>query len=206
MDFAFPAIHSHQFQMNLSNNITVINKQSFLNILHCRDMFLQSDSAKKFCIIRYFSSKSLSGIILSQKLSGNRLRRLPFTRISLLNTTLLKLNINCACYTGSSVHIKQDTKEMRVLSRKEQQILTINTIHSDNLKDIGILICLYTGIRIGELCALRWDDISISEKTLTVHNTLQRVKSSEMGGGEKKTKIILSSPKGVSQSLCKPSN
>ena len=95
---------------------------------------------------------------------------------------------------------------MRVLSRKEQQILTINTIHSDNLKDIGILICLYTGIRIGELCALRWDDISISEKTLTVHNTLQRVKSSEMGGGEKKTKIILSSPKGVSQSLCKPSN
>lgn len=99
-----------------------------------------------------------------------------------------------SAYTGSSVHIKQDTKEMRVLSRKEQQILTINTIHSDNLKDIGILICLYTGIRIGELCALRWDDISISEKTLTVHNTLQRVKSSEMGG-EKKTKIILSSPK-----------
>jgi integrase len=99
-----------------------------------------------------------------------------------------------SAYTGSSVHIKQDTKEMRVLSRKEQQILTINTIHSDNLKDIGILICLYTGIRIGELCALRWDDISISEKTLTVHNTLQRVKSSEMGG-EKKTKIILTSPK-----------
>lgn len=98
-----------------------------------------------------------------------------------------------SAYTGSSVHIKQDTKEMRVLSRKEQQILTINTIHSDNLKDIGILICLYTGIRIGELCALRWDDISISEKTLTVHNTLQRVKSSEMGG-EKKTKIILTSP------------
>lgn len=93
-----------------------------------------------------------------------------------------------SAYTGSSVHIKQEAKEMRVLSRKEQQILTINTIHSNNLKDIGILICLYTGIRIGELCALRWDDISISEKTLTVHNTLQRVKSSEMGG-EKKQRL-----------------
>lgn len=96
--------------------------------------------------------------------------------------------------TGSFIPIKQNVKEMRVLSRKEQQILTMNTIHSDNLKDIGIMICLYTGIRIGELCALRWDDISISEKTLKIRNTIQRVKSSEPGS-EKKTKIIISSPK-----------
>lgn len=97
-------------------------------------------------------------------------------------------------YTGNSIPIKQNAKEMRVLSRKEQQILTMSIIHSNNLKDIGILICLYTGIRIGELCALRWDDISFSEKTLTIHNTLQRVKVSEIENG-KKTKIILSSPK-----------
>lgn len=99
-----------------------------------------------------------------------------------------------SAYTGSFIPIKQNAKEMRVLTRKEQQILTTNIIYSNNLKDIGIMICLYTGIRIGELCALRWGNISIPEKTLTVRNTLQRVKSSDVNS-KKKTKVILSTPK-----------
>ena len=58
---------------------------------------------------------------------------------------------NCY-YNGDLTSIKQQSKEMRILSKKEQEIITNNLIDSEDLRDIGILICLYTGIRVGELC------------------------------------------------------
>lgn len=103
-------------------------------------------------------------------------------------------NGNNTSYNGDLISIKQQSKEMRILSKNEQEIITNNLIGSDDLRDIGILICLYTGIRIGELCALRWRDISLIEKTISIKYTLQRVRTHTPGNGSK-TKIIISSPK-----------
>ena len=100
---------------------------------------------------------------------------------------------NCY-YNGDLTSIKQQSKEMRILSKKEQEIITNNLIDSEDLRDIGILICLYTCIRVGELCALRWQDISLVEKTISIRNTLQRVKIQEPVD-DCKTKILISSPK-----------
>lgn len=41
--------------------------------------------------------------------------------------------------------------------------------------DIGILICLYTGIRIGELCALRWKDIDLEARVMRICGTQARI-------------------------------
>jgi integrase len=101
---------------------------------------------------------------------------------------------NNTSYNGELTSIKQQSKEMRILSNNEQEIITNNLIESDDLKDIGILVCLYTGIRVGELCALRWKDISLTEKTISIRNTLQRVRV-ENPENDCKTKIIISSPK-----------
>lgn len=101
---------------------------------------------------------------------------------------------NNTSYNGDLTSIKQQSKEMRILSKNEQEIITNNLIESDDLRDIGILICLYTGIRIGELCALRWRDISLIEKTISVRYTLQRVKT-QNPENDCKTKILISSPK-----------
>lgn len=103
-------------------------------------------------------------------------------------------NGNNVYYNGDLTSIKQQSKEMRILSKKEQEIITNNLIDSEDLRDIGILICLYTGIRVGELCALRWQDISLVEKTISVRNTLQRVKIQDPVD-DCKTKILISSPK-----------
>ena len=62
-----------------------------------------------------------------------------------------------------------------------------------SLKNIGILICLYTGLRVDEICALHWNDISLKEKTLYIHQTLQRLQNENING--KKTSLILSTPK-----------
>ena len=49
-----------------------------------------------------------------------------------------------------------------------------------------------TGLRIGELCALKWADIDLEKRILTVSKTLQRI---QIKGGSTKTKLILTEPK-----------
>ena len=86
------------------------------------------------------------------------------------------------------------TKEVRVLSKDEQAKLE-RAIESRKVEnDIGILICLYTGIRIGELCALTWDDIDLERNILSVNKTMYRVKSFNK---ERKTEVIVSTPKSL---------
>ena len=71
-------------------------------------------------------------------------------------------------------YVRENKREMRVLSIKEQRILE-DYLYSDlNNYKIGILLALYTGIRVGELCALQWDDIV--ESTIIINKTVQRLK------------------------------
>lgn len=102
--------------------------------------------------------------------------------------------LSVVCSTDD-MYIKQTSKELSVFSLKEQEILQNYLIlHHDNIH-LGILICLLTGIRIGELSALRWEDISFSDKTLYVHQTLQRVQCDSNNKDLNKTCIIISTPK-----------
>lgn len=79
----------------------------------------------------------------------------------------------------------------RVFSKTEQKMIEDAVKISDNPNSIGILICLYTGLRIGEVCALMWSDINFIGKTLTVQRTIQRICDKESSG----TKIVISAPK-----------
>lgn len=93
-----------------------------------------------------------------------------------------------------SIHIgRSKKKDLRVLSLDEQKKLC-NYLYSDlNGYNLGILLCLFTGIRIGEVCALTWNDISLSDKTIHIRKTLQRIQNH--GGGTTKTRIVITSPK-----------
>ena len=90
---------------------------------------------------------------------------------------------------------KQNQRTMRVLSRQEQSTLEAVLNADINIHKLGILLCLYTGIRIGELCALRWQDISADFETLSVRQTLQRVKN--LSEDSVKTKIHIDTPKSL---------
>lgn len=103
------------------------------------------------------------------------------------------LIISCDAH---SIHIKHRTKEMRVLSQNEQKKLCQYLCSDLTPCNIGILLCLFTGLRIGEICALRWEDISFSEKTIHVHQTLQRIQNRT--GGSSKTRVVVTTPKSSS--------
>lgn len=59
--------------------------------------------------------------------------------------------------------------------------------------ELGILLCLYTGLRIGEICALQWGDIDLVNNVIRVRKTLTRIKNPE--GVSPKTIVIIDSPK-----------
>lgn len=96
-------------------------------------------------------------------------------------------------YDGTHLMIKHFPDPMRVLSRTEQTHLCKYLYSHMTPCHMGILICLFTGLRIGEVCALRWEDFSCKDRTFYVHQTLQRIQC--RNNPEQKTKIIITSPK-----------
>ena len=94
---------------------------------------------------------------------------------------------------------QNDISEVKCFDVESQKRL-VNYLRSNfSFKNFGIYLCLYTGIRIGELCALKFSDINCKTKTLFITKTLQRVciKSYD----NKKTKIIVGTPKTASSKL-----
>jgi len=85
-------------------------------------------------------------------------------------------------------------KEIRVLSREEQRRLGNYLIQSLDPCKFGTLLSLMTGMRIGELCALRWKDISLEDRAIRVRATMQRLKDLDQSIFAK-TRVIISTPK-----------
>ena len=92
------------------------------------------------------------------------------------------------------VYPKNDYKEMRVLSEEEQRRFVQYLLTDMDECKFGVLLALLTGLRLGEICALRWSDISIRNQTICVRHTMQRLKNNDtIAGG--KTKIVITAPK-----------
>lgn len=89
---------------------------------------------------------------------------------------------------------KENRREMRVLSGEEQRRLTEYLERDMDTCRFGVLLALITGIRLGELCALKWENISLESATIRVEATMQRLQDSE-GRGPQKTRVVISSPK-----------
>ncbi len=94
-------------------------------------------------------------------------------------------------FDGLAVKIPQ--KRLRVFSIYEQEMLNAYLLDDLTLSNMGILLCLYTGLRIGELCALKWGDISFAEQKLRVERTMQRIQKPDKDGH--KTQIVITTPK-----------
>ena len=82
-----------------------------------------------------------------------------------------------------------EEKEISVFTMKEQLVIESFCLNHKKRNYIGIVICLYTGIRLGELLALTWDDIDFNSNLLTINKTSY---SAKVDG---KTQIIVDKPK-----------
>ena len=124
------------------------------------------------------SSKSMSDIMVIIKESF---------KYAQLNGTTVICNFD-------RISFKKSMQKMRVLSNLEEKCLLMILLDDIDRYKLGVLICLYTGIRIGELCALQWKNVSLEEKTLKIEKTLQRLQNDDTIN-EPKTRIIITEPK-----------
>ncbi len=94
--------------------------------------------------------------------------------------------------TNNSVQNKSHSIE--ILNRTEQAKL-LQFLHEDmDISKAGIFLCLSTGLRLGEICSLKWVDIDQERRLLHVNRTVQRIKSKE---GPAKTVLLETAPKSV---------
>jgi integrase len=89
---------------------------------------------------------------------------------------------------------KERPSKMRVLSDDEQAILEKFLCTDMDESKLGIFVCLYTGIRIGEVCSMLWSDFSLEKGVLNVSRTMQRIQNLETESSEK-TKVVTTDPK-----------
>lgn len=128
-------------------------------------------------LITYLSVKTVQDIIVVLK--------------SILNFMEIKYKRN---FNTSLICIphQKSLKQIQALSSFEIKKLSKTCKNIYSLKSIGIYICLNTGMRLGEICALKWKNIDLEENIITIENTIQRI---YIGSKNKKSKVIISSPK-----------
>lgn len=92
------------------------------------------------------------------------------------------------------ISVRQTRQNPPTLSRQQQAML-LNWLYKDlTTCNLGILLSLYTGIRLGELCALKWKDVSPVDQSISIYQTMQRVQRQEGN----RTEVIVQPPKSAS--------
>ena len=86
-------------------------------------------------------------------------------------------------------------KELEVLSVANHRKILDYVQHNFTFMSLGIYISLSTGLRIGEICALKWSDINVADGTITVQRTIERIYVVE--GEKKHTQLVINTPKTV---------
>lgn len=84
--------------------------------------------------------------------------------------------------------------QIEILQKEEREKLERVLLSEIKPLYLGILIALYGGLRIGEVCALQWKDFDFQEGTVSVSKTVIRIMDTEKNA-EKKTKVLIETPK-----------
>ena len=84
-------------------------------------------------------------------------------------------------------------KELAVMSKDNQKKLFEYAKENFSFKNLGLVVCLSTGLRIGEVCGLRWSDIDLEEGTIRIQRTVQRLY--RIDNDARYTKIVVAEPK-----------
>lgn len=100
-------------------------------------------------------------------------------------------NKGCINHAALVSNIKVNHKEPVLLTQIQQKTLQSYLLAQNSYTAIGIYLCMFTGLRIGELCALKWSDIDLDKGLIYISKTAQRVNSSS------KTYVKLTAPKTV---------
>ncbi len=154
-------------------------------------------------IQRFFNKKS-RGTASSKGLSPKSIKNIYNMFHAAMDQAVINLKIIRNPLLGVKLP-KQHAAERRVLTADEQEHLQTICKVSEELPAFGIIFALSTGVRLGELVSLKWEDVHFEKHTIRVRRTagrLQKIddegKLVERGEGVKTTEIVVRSPKSFS--------
>ena len=87
----------------------------------------------------------------------------------------------------------ETNKEIEVLTVAHHKKILDFIKQNFTFRNLGIYISLTTGLRIGEICGLKWSDINTDNGTITVNRTIERIYIVE--GERKHTELVINTPK-----------
>ncbi|MCM1541790.1 MAG: site-specific integrase [Blautia sp.] len=96
------------------------------------------------------------------------------------------------CRLAACDRIKKVRRPVEALSRSEQAKLIHYLYSFPDIYKTGIILCLSTGLRLGEVCSLKWEDIDFENRILCVNRTVQRISVQDRNS---KTALVESEPK-----------
>lgn len=134
-------------------------------------------------------------IKLKEGLSPKRIKDLLVVLKMILKFGNLSVNFNCKDFVFPT---SPERKEVSVFTLPQQKILINYLSNHISLKNVGILLCLTTGLRIGEICGLKWVDINRNDGSLKITRTLYRMKVAVRDESGPKTILVFNPPKTLS--------
>lgn len=133
--------------------------------------------------------------LLCQRLQNARLSAGSTRNILLLAKATTTLYARRTGQAAPEIRLPQGTRpQTRTLSETEYRRLCGYLEKSDRREDLGILLALFTGLRIGEVCGLRQSDLFLPRRELQVHHTVQRLRTADSLDSES-TGLFCTAPK-----------
>ena len=86
-------------------------------------------------------------------------------------------------------------KQIEAYNKDQVRKLVASLEETPSFKNLGLLLTIYSGMRIGEVCALQWKDVDLEEKVIRVNKSIQRIYTEEDTMGKTKTELLISTPK-----------
>ena len=150
-----------------------IKQSTYYKYAYCIDKYLKNELGKlKRRKLEKYNYNELTNK-LTKELSSKTVKEILNVLKSILKyaNQRYEMNIKIDLIISPKVY----NKEISVLSKREVNKLEKYCVNENDFKSLGIFICLNTGMRIGEICALKWEDIDFDKRLINVRKTLQRI-------------------------------
>ena len=173
------------------NNLKIQSRQKYENFIN--QYICSFFKEKKFCKIDKNDFEIFFKNLNDNQVSTSVQKTIIYIVKSLLNFAYQ--NKYCDYYIElDNIKFNNNIKFIYTLSIDEQKKLELELKNNMNIKKCCLLLCLYTGLRVGEVCGLKWEDINFDAKTIQVKRTIQRIKNIN-NDNKNKTILIESTPK-----------
>lgn len=212
---SFPAqktklIFSEVLYLWLENNHLKLKPQTYIKYLFLIESHIipcvgkyAVEKINSTMVNKFLAEKSYQGRLDGNGgLSPSYIRTISFIIVSAIEFATKEGY--CSVIISNITLPSRNKKELQILTYQEQTQLEKHLIGNPDNRNLGILISLYTGLRLGEVCGLRWGDIDFISGTIHVRHTVERIKNLDYEKGGNKTILILGDAKTLSSNRVIP--